>query len=497
MTKLEKKLLAALRRLGIGERDSIVAAVSGGADSAAMLDALARFHRSEGRPGSIIVAHLNHQLRGEESDEDEAFVRDLAERLSLPVFTERIAVADRARAEKRNLEAVARSLRYEFLLKVAEARGANFVGAAHTLDDQAETILMRLIRGSGAEGLRGIHQIVTLNDRVKLIRPMLGITRAEVIRHCEHYELAFRSDSSNFLVDFTRNRVRMELLPMLETFNPRVKQSLARASESLIADDDYLSGVAGEYLAASFEDSGLLNVKALAKSPAAIRRRVLRLWLRVERGDLRRINASHIAAMENLISGPSGRRVELPEGGAVAREFEFLRFVHIGRIGAVEKTSESVELRENEMRNFGGFAFMLKRGMARDNLNPNAEVERAEMKRAEMGRPDVGDVGRPESERKSERKVLTALLRECGELDGLRLRTRFPGAAYIPVDARRAVKIKTLMIRRKIPLTQRDRYPILVTADNRIVWAPGLPVARDFAPGVEDEKCALIVAEPQ
>jgi tRNA(Ile)-lysidine synthase len=490
MTKLEKKLLAALRRFGIGERDSIVAAVSGGADSAAMLDALARFHRSEGRPGSIIVAHLNHQLRGEESDEDEAFVRDLAERLSLPVFTERIAVADRARAEKRNLEAVARSLRYEFLLKVAEARGANFVGAAHTLDDQAETILMRLIRGSGAEGLRGIHQIVTLNDRVKLIRPMLGISRAEVIGHCEHYELAFRSDSSNFLVDFTRNRVRLDLLPMLETFNPRVKQSLARASESLIADDDYLSGLAGEYLAESFEDSGLLNVKALAKSPAAIGRRVLRLWLRAERGDLRRINSSHIAAMEDLISGPSGRRVELPEGGVVAREFDFLRFIHIGNIAAVEKPPESVELRDNEMRNFGGFTFMLKRGMARENLNPDAIIGRAEMMRAEMGRADVK---RPEGEQKG----LTALLRECGELDGLRLRTRFPGAAYIPADARRAVKVKTLMISRKIPLTQRNRYPILVTADNRIVWAPGLPVARDFAPGVEDEKCALIVAEPR
>src|SRR5215470_1269026 len=115
MTKLEKKLRAALRRFGIGERDSIVTAVSGGADSAAMLDALARFQRSEGRPGSITVAHLNHQLRGAESDEDEAFVRDLADRLNLPVFTERIAVAERAKEEKQNLEAVARSLRYEFL----------------------------------------------------------------------------------------------------------------------------------------------------------------------------------------------------------------------------------------------------------------------------------------------------------------------------------------------------------------------------------------------
>src|SRR5688572_29635969 len=98
MTKLEKKLRSALRRFGIGASDSILAAVSGGADSAALLDALARFQRSEGRPGPIIVAHLNHQLRGEESDEDETFVRDLANRLGLPVFTERIAVAERAKS---------------------------------------------------------------------------------------------------------------------------------------------------------------------------------------------------------------------------------------------------------------------------------------------------------------------------------------------------------------------------------------------------------------
>ena len=480
MTKLEKKLLRALRRFGVGERNSVVAAVSGGADSAALLDALARFQRSEGLPGSVIVAHLNHQLRGEESDEDEAFVRGLAERLKLQIFTERIAVAERAKAEKRNLEAVARSLRYEFLLKVAEAQGADFVFTAHTLDDQAETILMRLIRGSGAEGLRGIRQIAALSDRVKLIRPMLGIARAEVIRHCEHYELAFRNDSSNFLVDFMRNRVRLELLPMLETFNPRVKQSLARLSESLAADDDYLRGVAEECLAAAVEKSGLLNVKALEKSPAAIRRRALRLWLRLERGDLQRINASHIAAVENLISGPSGRRVELPKRGVVAREFDFLKFIHAG---TVEKAPEPVELRENEPRNFGGFTFILKRGMTRESLNLNAD----------LGQADFGEANRRQADWGKER--YTALLRDCGELDGLRLRTRFPGAAYIPAGARKAARLKTLMIRRKIPLTERDRYPILVAADDRIVWGPGLPVARDFAPDVEDEKYALVIAE--
>src|SRR5262245_40797611 len=428
MTKLEKKLRETLQRFGIGERHSIIAAVSGGADSVSLLDALTRFPAGEGRPGSIVVAHLNHQLRGEESDEDEVFVRDLAGRLKLPVFTERIAVAERANAEKQNLEAMARRLRYEFLLKVAETRRANFVFTAHTLDDQAETILMRLIRGSGAEGLRGIHQVVTLNDGVILIRPTLGITRAEVIEHCEHYDLAFRSDSSNFLFDFTLNRVRLELLPLLETFNPRVKESLARVSEFLVVDDDYLRETAGEYLAVSRDESGL-NVRALEKSAPAIRRRVMRMWLRAERGDLRRINSSHIAAIENLVSGVSGRRVELPEGGAVAREFDCLRFIHAGQGEWIENPPAPTELRENEARDFGGFTFMLKRGMARSEL----------------------DFDEYEAGARS-RKRFAALLRECKELDGLRLRTRFPGAAYIPTDARRAVKLKTLMIKRKIPL---------------------------------------------
>src|SRR5262245_32235296 len=347
MTKLEKKLRAALRRLGIGAQDSIIAAVSGGADSVALLDALARFHRSEGAPGSIIVAHLNHQLRGEESDEDEAFVRDWADRLNLPVFTERIAVAERAKEEKQNLEAVARRLRYEFLLRVAEARGAKIVFTAHTLDDQAETILMRLIRGSGAEGLRGVHQIIELSEGVRLIRPMLAITRAEVIGHCERYALAFRNDSSNFLPDLTRNRVRLELLPMLETFNPRVKESLARASDLGARDEDYLRVAATECLAKTRGESGL-NIKVLHEAPTAIRRRVLRLWLREERGDLRRINASHVAAIERLINVPGGRRIELPEGGAVAREFDFLRFIHmVGSAGLANRAIEIVELKKN------------------------------------------------------------------------------------------------------------------------------------------------------
>ncbi|MGH9855082.1 MAG: tRNA lysidine(34) synthetase TilS [Blastocatellia bacterium] len=457
-----------MRRIGIGAQDSVIVAVSGGADSIALLDALARFQESKGLPSSIAVAHLNHQLRGEESDEDETFVRNLARRLKLPVFIEKIAVAERSKVEKQNLEATARRLRYEFLRKVAEKRGANVIFTGHTLDDQAETILMRLIRGSGAEGLRGVHQIVELNEGVKLIRPMLEITRAEVIEHCEHYELAFRSDSSNFSDDFTRNRIRLELLPMMETFNPRVKEALARTSGLLTRDADYLRIAADECLDKSREESRL-NVGALQKTHAAIRRRVLRLWLRNECGHLRRIDAAHIAAIESLISGYSGRRVELPEGRIVAREFDCLKLVQ--KTGATRRSPGlfgSVELSEDEPQIFGDFTFTLKRGKERESL---------------------------ELDNDEKREQFMVLLRECEELGGLRLRTRFPGDAYIPVNTLRAVKLKTLMIRRKIPMTQRDGYPVLVTADDRIVWAPGLPVARGFAPGAEDEHCALIVAE--
>jgi tRNA(Ile)-lysidine synthase len=330
MTKLEKKLRAALRQIGVGSQDQVVAAVSGGGDSTAMLDALARLREQKGLPGAIIVAHLNHQLRGEESDEDERFVREFAGELCLPVHTERIAVADFAKSEKRNLEATARRLRYEFLQRVAQERGACFVFTAHTQDDQAETILMRLLRGSGAEGLRGVHHIRALSDAVKLVRPMLRVTRAEVLEHCEHYAIAFRTDASNLSIDLMRNRVRHELLPMLRTFNPRVEASLSRISDLLTEDEEFLQRAANEVLEKAREDSRL-NVKTLRTAHPAIVRRVLRLWLRAERGDLRRITATHIAALEGLINGPGGRRIELPEGWNVSREFGYLRLSRRGQ----------------------------------------------------------------------------------------------------------------------------------------------------------------------
>ncbi|MGE0132288.1 MAG: tRNA lysidine(34) synthetase TilS [Blastocatellales bacterium] len=479
MTKLEKKLRAALRRLGVGlsSRDTkspeaeprVVVAVSGGADSIALLDAIIRLCERGAVRAAVLAAHLNHLLRGEESDEDERFVQDVAAKLGAPIFTERIDVGAQARAAKQNLEATARRLRYDFLRLVAEQNNACCILTAHTQDDQAETILMRLLRGAGAEGLRGIHESLSLGDRVKLTRPMLAVTRAEVMAHCEHYGLRFRADSSNFDLDFTRNRIRRELLPLLREFNPRVEEALSRAADLLTEDDACLRGVAAEWLAAADKDSSL-DIVPLSGVVPAIRRRVLRLWLKKQRGGLRRIELAHIEAIDNLIArGQSGRRVELPEGLTVVREFDHLKLIHAGRAGGQSpRPPEPVELKEGAPQNFGDFRFMLKREVERKSLELNNGEKR---------------------------ELFVAPLRECEELGELRLRTRLSGDAYVPASARRAVKLKTLMIQRKIPLSQRDNYPILVTADDRIVWAPGLPVAREFSPNAGDEDCALVAAE--
>jgi len=317
VTKLEQNLRAALRQISISTDVSLIVAVSGGADSVALLDALLRLRKHNQAPRTILAAHLNHQLRGEESDGDENFVREMAATLDVKMIVDRIAVGARAQAERQNLEAMARRLRYEFLTRAAEECGAQVVCTAHTLDDQSETVLMRLLRGTGTDGLRGIHSIRPLSKTVNLIRPLLSVSRAKVIEHCTHYKLEFRSDSSNFLPDFTRNRIRHELMPLLYSFNPRAEEALARMADFSANDQDFLGQVAVGMLA-EVRLGPDLDAQLLRKQPMAIRGRVLRLWLREHRDGLERIGAVHLGAIEQMIArGQGGRVIELPGGWRV------------------------------------------------------------------------------------------------------------------------------------------------------------------------------------
>jgi tRNA(Ile)-lysidine synthase len=259
------------------------------------------------------------------------------------------------------------------------------------------------------------------------------------------------------------------LLPLLRSFNPRCDAAIARAADLLADDENYLQQVSNElYQKAAQGDE--IEIGPLRQSHRAVGRRALRIWLREVRGDLRRIDAGHLEAIENLIiAGRSGSGVEIPGGRRIVREFE--RLVLTQTKTDVTKEPGSILLSEWTNVEFGGFCFSLRRNVPRESLKRAKDRSSGEF---------------------------WALIRECNALDDLRLRTRRPGDAYTPQGRSRKIKLKSLMIRHKIPLSQRHTYPVATTAEDQIIWSPGLPVARQFAPSevdVEETKCALIVAK--
>ena len=219
---------------------------------------------------------------------------------------------------RRNIEAVAREMRYEFLARVAASHRAAFVATAHTRDDQVETILLRLIRGASPRGLRGIFEQRPLGVGVTLIRPMLDSTRDEVLEHCARYELDFRNDSSNLSLKLSRNRVRHELLPQLCALNPQFEDALLRMASLIGEDTAYLDKLVRDLANKAIVDH-TLDAKLIAGLDGPIRRRIVRSWIEMSRGDLRRIDKSHIDAVEGMILRGVGRKaVELP-GGCLVR----------------------------------------------------------------------------------------------------------------------------------------------------------------------------------
>jgi tRNA(Ile)-lysidine synthase len=215
------------RRLPAGNRSFLVA-VSGGPDSVALLRALVQLQRElEIEP--LVVAHLNHQLRGDESAADQVFVSDLCADFHLRFRTTTLAVADLVHEEGGNLESVARRTRYEWLSRVGEEEKLRYVATGHTADDQAETVLHHLLRGTGLRGLRGIAAKRKLSGATILVRPLLRVTRTQVVEFLQSLSQQWRHDSSNTNLSFTRNRIRQELLPHLaERYNPTVALQLGR-----------------------------------------------------------------------------------------------------------------------------------------------------------------------------------------------------------------------------------------------------------------------------
>jgi len=310
-----------------GERVGL--AVSGGADSVAMLRAVAELAPELG----VIpfVLHLNHRLRGAEADGDAEFVAELAARLGIEAAIESEDVAALAAGQHLSLEAAGRRARYGFFLRAARDLRLNAVATAHTRDDQAETVLLRLLRGAGTSGLAAIHRSCPLAelvpesagsqaDAVRLIRPLLGIGRREVEEYLASLGQSFRQDASNSAERFLRNRLRAELLPTLEReYNPRLREALCETAEIAAAENELLDELAASAVGAEFDSEAGIEVELIRRQPLALQRRILRRLCHEVGLALDFVHLEELRAF--ALAGRAGK-LELPRGymAVIARE---------------------------------------------------------------------------------------------------------------------------------------------------------------------------------
>jgi tRNA(Ile)-lysidine synthase len=423
------KTIARYQMLGPGNR--VIAAVSGGPDSVCLLHALREI---QPRLGFRLagVAHFNHKLRGEASDEDERFVERLTRTFDLEFYC---ASAEVAQAPG-NLEQAARRARRAFFRSLIERGLAERIALGHTRDDQAETVLFRLLRGSGLAGLAAILPVTSEGA----VRPLLGVTRAEVLAFLKDREIAWREDATNLEPRFARNRIRRSLLPQLSrNWNPRLAETLAHLADLAYAEERWWAeeiGRRAERILVASQGAVELRAQDLMDLPLAMARRLVRLAIRRAKGGLTGVEFGHIERVLELAGRPAGAgRVELP-GVEVTRSFDWLRLVLPG-----------IPLRSEPRR--------------------------------------VGAPGRHPSPDGNTLICLDIIQREqiaqgCVTLGwnvagGLELRGWRPGDHYRPAGYSRDHKLRELFQKGRIPSWRRPGWPIL-TYEDKILWA------RQFGP---------------
>ena len=287
----------------------VLCAVSGGADSVALLHLLCAMPEI-----SVCCAHFNHRLRGAESDRDEAFVKELCAKLGVPCFIGSADVAAYAAEHGLGIEIAARKLRYEFLERTAQAQGCSRIATAHNADDNAETVLMHLLRGSGLRGLCGIPPV-----RGNVVRPLLNVPRSEIEAYLAEHGLSHVEDSSNGSDDYTRNRVRHQLLPLLGELNGNAAGNICAAAELLREDEAFLSGLAEAFLM-EYREENELPVSALLTLPKPVAMRALRSMCGAD------IARTHLDAVYMLCLNRAVRAGADIPGMRVTKEYDSLRF---------------------------------------------------------------------------------------------------------------------------------------------------------------------------
>jgi len=322
-TNFLDKVKSTIKRYSMLQKhDKLLVGVSGGPDSVTLLNVLCELKKEYSL--NIVIAHLDHKFRGEESAADRRFCEDLAGKYNLDIAWEEVDVPKIAKETGSSPEEAARAERYNFFKRVAKERSANIIAVGHTMDDQAETVLMRVLRGAGMKGLGGISPVKDIQG-YKIIRPLIEASRKEVENFVAENNLEFRKDSSNEKNIFTRNKIRLELIPLLERdFNPNIKEVLANMAENLQAEEEFFA----KYGKRKFKGMSkirqgeiFIDLKKFKRQPDAVQKRILRAALEELKGDLRRVTYQHWKEIEELINNrPVNSIVDLPAGITIAKD---------------------------------------------------------------------------------------------------------------------------------------------------------------------------------
>ena len=449
--------------------DCVLVGVSGGPDSVALLRSLIELKRELNI--ELVVVHLNHGARGAESDRDAQFVRHLGEELNLKTLIEKRDVPAERWVSKTSFQETARQVRLEFFENVMKQTGAQKIALGHTSDDQVETVLMNLLRGSGMAGLGGMSPV-----RFPFIRPLFDCSRSEIIEFLSGRKIPWCQDSSNEKTDYLRNRVRLELIPFLqEKYNPKIMENLFEASGILRADNDLLNTLVDHEFdrVVSGSDAGnILEMKLILFNPLplALKRRLVRKAIQGVKGDLRGISSSHIQDVLQLIqNSQKGKRIDLPD------TIEVLYLEDKIEVKRIQKTDPRILNDEKNASHWEGHLV----------IPGETQVGRAGV----LLQSEIIDPVELEFSSNYLNQAFLDFDKTGGEI---RVRFFQPGDRLKPLGMTGTKKVKSLFIDEKVPRGIRPGVPILTTGDNDIIWVYGTRIAEPYRVTSDTRKVLFI-----
>ena len=441
----------------VEQGDCILLGVSGGPDSVALLRGMFELKNEMGI--ELAIAHLNHCARGEESDRDAQFVEKLGKELDVRTFIEKKDVAAHQVTTGRSFQETARNLRQEFFQRTMCQVGADKVALGHTADDQAETVIMNLLRGSGLKGMGGMSPV-----RHPYIRPMFYCSRSEVMEFLNDRKIDYRIDSSNEKIDYLRNRIRLELIPFLqENYNPKIAETLFESSEIVRVDNDYLKKLEDrefERVVLRFDkgETLKLNIENFALLPLALKRRLVRKGIQSVKGDLRKISFFHIQEVLQLFEPTQkGKRIDLPDNVQVLCLGDRVEFKR--NFNADSSILNDDDITSDWMKSL--------------NIPGETQVEKAGLTlRAKLIDP-------------AETKFVSGQHNQAFldfDKTGADIVIRFfqAGDRLVPLGMKGTKKLKSIFIDEKVPQENRSSVPILTTGENDIIWVYGTRIAQPY-----------------